>query len=448
MTRLDAVARRHRATLVVLGAALLVLLAAVCIALLRNNDTSREAVADDRIAVADASPPDDAAVARGRYIAIAGDCVACHATPGSHDSDRLAGGHGIVTPFGTIVASNITPDRGTGIGTWTERDFFKAVRHGQAKRGYLYPAMPYNAYAKVSDRDMHDLWAYIRSRPAVRNSVDDDTLPFPYNVRLLMAGWNLLFFDNHPFSRGSAETGAVARGRYLVDGLAHCGACHTPKNALGGDRSARYLAGSALQGWYAPAITNGRQQGLGSWERAEIVRYLQTGSVRHAVAAGPMAEAVEYSTQHLSATDLFAIASYLKTVPAKDASAPKALGAAEPAMVRGRHLYAVNCSSCHGNQGEGIGGMAPAFSRNSAIRADDPSSMLHVLMVGGRAAQTQGNPTAAGMPSFAWKLDDADMAAVLTYVRNSWGNAAPPITPEQAGKARAALKARAAPSTR
>jgi mono/diheme cytochrome c family protein len=440
LNRIQTFATRHRSALILLACVLVFVAAVVGVMLVRNNDTSRADVADDRVALADVQQPDAAAVARGRYVAVSSDCVACH-TNHHAGGAAYAGGFELQSPFGVIVGSNITPDRTTGIGEWTERDFFKAMRHGQGKNEYLYPAMPYNAYAKLSDRDVHDLWSYMATVTPVQNPVDANRLPFPFNIRLLMAGWNLLFFDNSGFEARGGEAPEIARGRYLVDGAGHCASCHTAKNMLGGDKSA-YLQGGLLQGWFAPEITNDAQRGLGRWSEADVAGYLRHGFNAKGVASGPMAEAVEYSTQHLTDTDLRAIAKYLKGLPGSKSQVPSALAATDPIMVRGKHVYDANCTACHGQNADGLLGLAPAFNDNPAVRAQDSSSMLHVLMTGGRAAASQSNPTAAGMPSFAWKLSDADMAAVLTYLRNSHGNAAELVTARQAKDARTSTGAR------
>jgi mono/diheme cytochrome c family protein len=420
--------------------AILLVLAAIFVPrLVRSLDTSADDVADARVLAADAGPPDPAAISRGRIVAVAADCAACHTRPGG---GAYAGGYSLQTPFGAILSTNITPDRKTGIGNWTERDFFRAVRHGRSPDGLLYPAMPYTAYVQINDTDMHDLWAYVRSLKPVPSDSGGTHLSFPYNIRLLVAGWNMLFFDNRPFAVAPDRPAEWNRGRYLVDALGHCAACHSPKNMLGADRGGKYLHGGTLQGWFAPELTNGVAHGLGSWSRADIVEYLKTGSNGHAVAAGPMAEAVEHSTQFIPERDLAAMATYLKSLPGTEPGARTPLAAADPAMRRGAHIYSVQCSACHAPRGQGIAGMVTRLSNNPLVRAPDPSSLIHVVLKGGRAAVTDSNPTGAGMPAFGWKLDDADAAAVLTYIRNSNGNAAPAVTAKQVAALRGDLRAR------
>lgn len=415
----------------------LVVLAGAGTALYLNGNTRADEVADDRITAVDAAPADPGAIARGAYVAVQGDCAACHTVPGG---DAYAGGYALQTPFGSIYSTNITPALKTGIGSWTERDFFRAVRHGKGKDGQpLYPAMPYNAYVQMSDDDMHDLWAYIRSLKPVEQNPRANTLPFPYNIRLAMLGWNLLFFHNAPYAAKPDQSQQWNRGRYLVDGAGHCAACHTAKNLLGGDTSA-YLQGADLLGGHAPEITGDPYLGLGNWSNAQVAQYLKRGSNHQAVASGAMGEAVEHSTQHLTDADLAAIAVYLKSLSGSAMLAPTALAASDARMNRGALVYETNCMACHNVKGEGIAGMVTGFADNPGIRAPGGANLISTVLHGGRAVVTHENVTGAGMPSFDWKLNDADIAAVLTYVRNSWGNAAPAIEPGQVAQARVALK--------
>ncbi|MBD1551095.1 c-type cytochrome [Pseudomonas typographi] len=382
---------------------------------------------------------EDPAVTRGRYVAIAGDCAACHTDP--HQGKPFAGGYALETPFGTLLASNITSDKRTGIGAWTEAQFTRAVREGKGRDGEnLYPAMPYNAYVKVSDQDMHDLWAYMQTIPAVDNEVVSNQLPFPFNIRLMMMGWNLLFFDQTPFVPQPGATAQVNRGAYLVQGLGHCAACHTAKNFLGGDKAGAFLQGGDLAGWHAPEITSNAYVGVGGWSPAQIVQYLKTGSNGVAVASGPMAEAVTNSTQHMTDDDLMAIAVYLRNIPGSTATKPQPLAAADSVMKQGANVYSANCSACHNSDGKGISGIASGLANNPALESANPQTLLTTVLQGGRGAVTLSNPTSGAMPSFAWKLSDQQVAAVATYIRNTWGNAAPAVKAEQAAQVRQALQ--------
>ncbi|KJV48692.1 alcohol dehydrogenase [Pantoea sp. BL1] len=404
-----------------------------------NGDTSADDVASNNVLTS--QPPtatDSAAIERGRYVAIASDCTACHTMPES--KLPLAGGYSISTPFGGIYASNITPDSETGIGSWTERDFFRAVRHGKGKEGeHLYPAMPYNAYVKLTDQDMHDLWMYLRSVKPIHYQVPETNLGFPYNIRLAMMGWNLLFFRNAGFQIDSSKSAEWNRGAYLVEGPEHCAACHTAKNLIGGD-SSDYLQGGNLGEWHAPDITPNPHTGIGSWSEQQVVDYLKLGSNHVAVASGPMAEAVTNSTQHLTDADLRAIAVYLKQVPASTTALPQPLPMDNGQMKMGENVYSANCTACHNSDGKGIPNLAASLANNPGLLADDASSIITTVLQGGRGAVTTGNPTSGAMPSFAWKLSDEQVAAVATYLRNSWGNAAKPVTTDEVAKARAQLK--------
>lgn len=377
---------------------------------------------------------------RGLYLARAGDCIACHTAEGGKP---FAGGLPLQTPFGKIVASNITPDKDTGIGTWSDAEFIRAVKEGRGKHGeHLYPAMPYTAYAKVSDQDVRDIKAYLDTVPPVHNKVEANQLPFPFNIRMLMFGWNLLFFDKTPFKNNDKQSVEWNRGAYLVQGLGHCASCHTAKNFLGGDEAA--LQGGSLQGWYAPEITSNPYTGLGNWSTEDIVEYLHTGGNARSVASGPMAEAVSNSLQHLSTADLHAVGVYLKSFPGSDRKAPAALDASDATMTLGHSLFMANCAACHRSSGQGVTGMVSSLADSAGVRAPDPANMLRTILIGSRGAVTQSNPSGAAMPNFSWKLTDADIAAVSTYVRNSWGNAAAPTSADDVKKVRGSLGAQSA----
>ncbi len=403
-------------------------------------NTNRSAAADDTVALADFKSTDQDAIKRGEYVMRTGDCMACHT---EHGKTPFAGGYGFNTPFGTLLSSNITPDAETGIGKMTERDFFNAVRHGQGSKGFLYPAMTYTAYAKLTDQDMHDLWAYMSTIKPASNAVDENAgMPFPFNIRLAMAGWNMLFFDNGGFVADPAQSEAWNRGKYIVEGGGHCAACHSPRNVLGAEMASKYLEGGNLGEWFAPNITGNPHSGLGELSQESIVEYLKTGSNHLSIASGPMAEAVENSTQYMTDPDLNAIATYLKSIEGAPTNVPPPVPASDPAMVTSALRYEVNCSACHGVQGEGIPSMIPAFAGNKAITADDATNLIRAMLVGARAVATHDKPTGAGMPSFEWKMDDRQIAETLTYIRNSWGNAATPVKADDVAKMRAALKAR------
>ncbi len=375
-------------------------------------------------------------VERGHYLSIVGDCAACHTLPGSgHD---FAGGRPIETPFGKLVAPNITSDPTTGIGAWTDDEFVNALTKGTGRNGtHLYPAMPYTYYTKLTRDDALAIRAYLNTVPAVHNAVNADQLPFPLNVRASMAAWNKLFFKPGTFDPIADKSAEWNRGAYLAQGLAHCGMCHTPKNFLGADRTGEALQGYALQGWFAPNITNDARRGLGSWSIDDVVAYLKTGHNGTGAATGPMSETLHLSTSHMSDDDLKAIALYLKDAPGQQESAPPVPD--QKAMTIGAQIYADECSGCHTSTGKGIAGIFPALSGSPAVQQNDPTSLLHVVLRGARNAGTDKAPTAPAMPAFAWVLNDDQIAAVITYIRNSWGNAASPVNSNTVSKTRDAL---------
>lgn len=388
----------------------------------------------------DADPQEFSQIERGRYLSVTSDCVSCHTVPGS---DRpFAGGRPIETPFGNIVAPNITPDLQTGIGAWSDDQFDAAIRRGIRRDGSrLYPAMPYNAYTKMSRADVLAIRAYLNTLPAVRNPVVANTLPFPFNIRFAMRVWDALYFKKGEYEFDPQKSVEWNRGAFLVDGPAHCGACHTPKSFLGGDKTAQYLQGSYLQGWSAPDITNDARRGLGGWTVDDIAAFLKTGHNRMTAATGPMAEAVSLSTSKMTDDDTKAIATYLKSLPGR-ADDLKPLSLDEAQMVAGGAIYRDQCSSCHGLDGKGIKQLFPSIADSSMVRSDDPTTAIRIVLRGARSVATNSEPTAPGMPSYAWQLNDEQVSAVLTFMRNSWGGAAPAVSPTDVARLRLSLALR------
>jgi mono/diheme cytochrome c family protein len=381
-------------------------------------------------------------IERGRYLTIVGDCAACHTLPGS--GHALAGGRPIETPFGIILAPNITPDPSTGIGAWTDREFVDALTKGIGRNGiHLYPAMPYTYYTRLTRGDALAIRAYLNTIPAVRNSVEVNQLPFPFDIRAAMMVWNQLYFTPGEFRPDPGKSEQWNRGAYLAEGLAHCGLCHTPKTMLGGDRTGERLRGYALQGWFAADLTNDRRRGLGNWSVDDIANYLKTGHSPTSSATGLMAEMINDSTSHMNDADLKAIATYLKDQPGQSSTQVDAIAPNQSAITIGAQIYADECSGCHAADGKGSAGLFPPLRRSALVQQTDPTSLLHVVLRGARSVATDGAPTAAAMPQFAWLLKDEEIAAVLTYIRNSWGNAAPAVGAAEVGKARRAFVERA-----
>jgi mono/diheme cytochrome c family protein len=380
-------------------------------------------------------PQNFSQIAYGRYVAVLGDCAACHTNPGG---PTLAGGRPIETPFGNILGANITPDRDTGIGAWTDEQFIRAMTQGRAPHGVrLYPAMPYPAYAKMTRYDLIALRAYLNTLPPVHNRVHSDQLPFPFNIRLGMLFWNALFYTPGTFKPDPHKSADWNRGAYLVEGPAHCGTCHTAKNFLGADKSSQYLRGFSVQGWFAPNITGDDHVGIGAWSIDDIVSYLQTGVNTHAIASGPMADEVEESSSHMTVADLRAIAAFLKDQPAGSNPSGQAMPASDPIMQAGAAIYTDECAACHTQDGAGIARLFPTLKGSPLVQSAEPTSLTHVVLEGSRAVATDAAPTAPAMPPFGWKLSDRKVADVLTYIRNAWGNHASPVT---AGDVKAARR--------
>ncbi|HWX62526.1 cytochrome c [Bradyrhizobium sp.] len=379
-------------------------------------------------AVAPADSDNYVEIARGKALATIGDCVACHTAPGG---TPFAGGLALQTPFGAIMTPNITADNTTGIGSWSADDFARALHDGRRPGGtYLYPAFPYPYYSRVTRADTDAIYAYLHSLPAVVNRVNRNTLPFPFNIRLSMIGWNALFFTPGGFAPDSGRSGEFNRGAYLVEGLGHCGACHTPLNAFGANKADQYLQGNQIDHWTAPNITNDRQAGLGKWSVDDTVQYLKTGQTRTSIASGPMKDVVENSTSKMPDADLRAIAVYLKERGAEGPRPPAALLSSDARVRMGEAIFVDTCAACHKRSGEGVVHLFPRLAGNVIATQDDPASLIRIILTGGRGAATDATPTAPAMPSLGYRLGDEQVAAVVTYVRNSWGNAASPVSAE------------------
>ena len=375
---------------------------------------------------------------QGRYLTTVGDCEACHTAPGGRP---FAGGRTLETPFGKLLTPNITPDRETGIGAWTSGQFVRAMQGGiNAEGKHLYPAFPYVYFTRARTDDVLAIRTYLDSLEPVRNAVQANQLPFPFDIRTGLIGWNALFFKPGRFEPQAGKSAEWNRGAYLVQGLAHCGACHTAKNELGGDEADKSLQGGLLQGWYAPNLTGDERTGLGSWSVEDVVAYLRSGHNAFAAASGPMAEVVSYSTQHLNEPDLRAIAVYLKNQPGQGGARVQQVAAQDPRLVAGKAVYADRCSGCHRSDGTGLAGLIPRLSGAPAIQALEPDNLIRVVLEGARSVATTDAPTAPAMPAFGWVLNDRQIAAVTTYIRNSWSNAAPAVGADEVAKLRQSLR--------
>jgi mono/diheme cytochrome c family protein len=380
-----------------------------------------------------------AATARGEYLARAGDCVACHSAPGGK---AFAGGLKMGTPLGAIFTTNITPDVETGIGTYTEEDFDRAVRGGVAKGGrHLYPAMPYPSYAKITDDDVRALYEYfMRAVPPVHQANQPSEIPAYLGPRWPLAIWNAVFSADSGFAANPQRDGKWNRGAYLVEGLGHCGACHTPRGWAGQEvaldaSSPDFLAGANLDGWYASNLRQNRATGLGDWSRAEIVEFLKTGHNRHGSAYGSMRDVINNSTPYLTDDDLNSIAAFLVSLPADTVElAPLPDDTTAQALLEGTAtapgaaIYAGQCQSCHKETGAAAPPFLPALAANPTVLDTDPTSLINIVLNGSAPLVVKGNPAPYRMPEYRAQLTNRQIADVVTFIREAWGNSAPPVT--------------------
>jgi mono/diheme cytochrome c family protein len=374
-------------------------------------------------------------IERGRYLTALGDCVACHTEEGGA---RFAGGRPLQTPFGTVLSANLTPDEATGIGRYTADTFYRALHEGIDEDGrHLYPAFPYNYYTHITREDSDAIFAYLQTIPKVQKRLDRNQLPFPFNIRWLMTFWNWLYLDEGPYRPDDSKSAEWNRGAYLVEGLGHCQACHTPRNILGGSKTDQAFHGGTFAEWFAPDITSNRRTGLGSWSREELLHFLRHGNNVHSAASAEMGEVVTFSTSQMNEGDLSALVTYLREVSASPS--PDVKSPAEAVMTQGQAIWEDACSACHRMNGEGVAHLFPTLKGNPNLQQSNPATVLHFILTGTRRSPTASAPTPLSMPAFYWKLDDSQVAAVATYARNSWGNKAPAVKPEDVADLRAKL---------
>lgn len=385
----------------------------------------------ERVAATEVVPTPEL-IEQGRYLASAGDCIACHTVPGAAP---FAGGRRIETPFGDVFSSNLTPDDATGIGTWSSADFWRAMHYGKSRDGRrLYPAFPYTNLTHVTRADADALFAYLKSLPPVSSAAQPATVAFPYNTQLALRAWRALYFRPGELTANPQRSAEWNRGAYLVEGLGHCNACHGARTWLGGTDAAAGYSGGALPqlGWDAPPL--GTDHALSDAEAAELKELLQAGTSSRDVTTGPMAEVVFHSLQHLRDADLVAIVAYLRTLPAAHAAPARLgprVGADEADALRelGGGVYREHCSDCHGEEGRGKPYAYPALAGNRLVTADSAGNALRTVLFGGFAPSTATNPRPYGMPPYAHRLSATEVAAVLTYVRSAWGNDASAVSP-------------------
>ena len=372
---------------------------------------------------------------RGAYLVQVGNCAACHTARGGLP---FAGGQSIDTPFGSVLTSNITSDKLTGIGAWTAADFWQAMHHGRSKDGrLLYPAFPYTEYTRITRDDTDAMFAYLLSVQPVQQANRPHALKFPYNTQAALAVWRALFFSTEPFEPLKTQSDEWNRGAYLVKGLGHCQACHAPRNMFGATESKLGLSGGLIpmQNWYAPSLSSPAEAGLQDWTLDEIMQLLKTGKAASGSTLGPMAEVVFSSTQHLNQKDLKAMAYFLKELPRlESAKADRKLDNPAGQQI-GQSLYEDQCASCHGDKGEGRGAY-PALAGNRTVIMHSSVNLVRIILSGGFTPTTEGNPRPYGMPPFGHALSDTEVAAVATYVRNAWGNNAGAVMPLSVQKTR------------
>lgn len=423
---------------VLLGVAVLAVVLAWIVASLLNSSGDAEAKLTQAV--------NPALIEKGAYLARAGDCVACHT---SHDGGKpFAGGLGIASPIGTIYSTNITPDKKTGIGNWTYGEFERAVRRGIGHDGSaLYPAMPFPSYAKVSDEDTQALYAYfMQGVTPVEQPNKANDIPWPLSIRMPLAYWRALFSPAPEATVARAGDAQLGRGAYLVQGLGHCGSCHTPRaltlQEKGLDESAGgYLTGTELNGWNVPAL-----RGMPHWSEEELVEYLGSGRNAKASVAGEMTDVIANSTSHMSDADLQAMAAYLKSLaPAKGpayqqqaerSAATTAKLTAAKDLTLGERLYIDNCGACHFVAGQGAERVFPRLDGASVVNAANADALLHVILAGAATPSTERAPSVLPMPGFAERLDDAEVAELATFLRQGWSNQASVVTADQVKEVR------------
>jgi mono/diheme cytochrome c family protein len=368
------------------------------------------------------APPSRELAERGAYLARAGNCAACHTARGGA---AYAGGKALPTPFGSVYAGNLTPDVQTGIGNWSPDHFWRALHHGRSRDGrLLYPAFPYTDYTNISREDSDALYAYMRSLPAVKQQNKPHALRFPYSSQLSLAVWRALFFSPADFRFESGKSAEWNRGAYLVRGLGHCQACHAPRNLLGATQNSLELSGGLIpmQNWYAPSLSSPAEAGVQEWPISDIVALMKSGSSAQGATMGPMAEVVYGSTQHLSDSDLQAMATFLHELPRHEVPARKGDSIGPDVRELGARLYKSNCAECHGERGEGGGNAYPPLAGHRSVTMASSASLVKVIVNGGFPPTTPGNPRPYGMPPLGQNLSDTEVAAVASYVRSAWGN--------------------------
>ncbi|WP_017346194.1 cytochrome c [Pantoea sp. A4] len=408
-------------------------------------------------AAASAAPDAPSLIKQGEYLAVAADCTACHTTS---EQQPFAGGKAIASPVGEIIATNITPSKRDGIGNYSEQQFADALRKGvRADGAQLYPAMPYTAYATFTDSDIHALYAYFMQGVMPVDRASPEThLPFPLSIRFSMRFWNMLFLNPPGYQPDSSRSASWNRGRYLVEGAAHCSTCHTPRGFLMQEQQADAFTGAVVGSWYAPNVTGNPVTGIGSWSQQDLATYLRTGHLAgKAQAAGSMAEAISHSFQHLTDDDINAMAEYILSVPDRHApatgtsrfgqgqpyqnlSAFRGEAFTTPVADEGARLYSANCASCHGSSGQGSkDGYYPSLFNNSATALAHPQNTIATILFGVERNTAAGKvfmPPFGTQPNAINSLNDQQVATLSNWLLQHYGNNTAAVTPEQVAEVR------------
>jgi mono/diheme cytochrome c family protein len=379
------------------------------------------------------TPPSPETIAHGKSLTEAADCASCHT---ADPAKPFAGGKRIETPFGGIYSANLTPDRDTGIGRWSDEDFRRALHDGVSPTGArYYPVFPYPYFTKFTRPDLLAIKAYLATLTPVSNRPPPLDLHWPLNYRILMRGWDWLFFKPGILEPDQQKSTEWNRGRYLVEGAGHCGACHTPKDVFGADKQGRALGGGLVHDQFAPRLDAAPRSGLKSWSVDDIVEYLQSGRNGRSHAGGLMAEVVVNSTSKMSDSDVRAIAVYLKDLPAGGPE-PHVVPPPETQMDDGARIYKRACIACHEMDGSGAPRIYPPLPGNASLQSAIPANTLRIILEGAHTVTTPRAPNPGSMPAYAKDLSDQEIADVATYIRNSWGNSASAVTAEQVERTR------------
>jgi mono/diheme cytochrome c family protein len=437
---------KSKAALVVLGIGLVGLLVAVGVAQVSDS------TAGEKNLVAPAATP--AVIARGAYLARLGDCAACHSIPGK---PAYSGGLRMAIPIGAIYTSNITPDSKYGIGRMSLDDFDRALRFGVAEGHSLYPAMPFTSYYNTRPDDVAALYAYFKyavAPVAVPNRTND--IAFPLSMRWPLTFWRWFFAPTpKPFAASPGTDSALSQGAYFVEGLGHCGECHTARavtmqmKATTPAEGTAYLAGAVIENYFAPSLRNGGPGTLGVWTEEELAQFLETGANAHGIAFGSMSDVIIHSTQYMTPADALASAKFLKALrnPEEESAVPFTYDATEHLALKngdaskpGARIYLDNCAGCHRPDGVGYERVFPSLAGNPVVQAGNPQSLVSIVLEGSQTPRTSRTPAQFTMPGFAWRLSDKDAADVVNFVGTSWGNRAAPVSSADVARTRESLQ--------